>query len=48
MSTILYIALKLAKVIDEPNDWLNICHLVALDSIALVLLLHWWQRRSKA
>jgi len=46
LSTLLYIILKTAGIIDEPNDWINICHLLAMDSIATVLLMQWWQRRK--
>ncbi len=47
MGTLLYIICKLAKMVDEPNDWVHLTQLVALDSIAFVLLLHWWQQRRK-
>ncbi len=46
MSTLLYIILKSAGMVDEGNDWVNICQLLAMDSIAIVLLMQWWQRRK--
>ena len=37
MGTILYVILRLCKVIDFPNDVIIICFLLSLDSISLVL-----------
>ncbi len=46
LSTLLYVILKMSGTINEADDWVNICHLLAMDSIALVLLMQWWQRRK--
>lgn len=45
MGTICFIVLKAARVVDTPFDFPLLCLLMSLDSIALVNLLRYWQRK---
>jgi len=46
MGSIAYIVLVLLGKINHEDDLANICQLIAIDSIAFVLLLHWWSNRK--
>ncbi len=50
MGTILYIILRLAGYIDEPNDLVYLCFLVAVDQVfwVMLLLLRVLRRRQTA
>ena len=46
MGTFLYLTLRFAKLIDHDDDLINICQLVAIDSVAFsVMVLAWVMRR---
>jgi hypothetical protein len=48
MGTLLYLILKLMGRIDLPDDWVNLCHLVAIDSVALAILFNGFFRRGES
>lgn len=42
MGTFLYLILRVANYINHDDDLINICHLVAIDSVACsVMVLAW-------
>ena len=45
MGTILYILLHLIGVVDELQDWVNLCFLVALDQIFWIMVLQFIVQR---
>ena len=47
MGTLIYIILHLLGKVEHDDDWWNLCQLISMDSIAFVLLLHWWSNRRK-
>jgi len=47
MSTAIYVALKLFKIVDTEDDLLHICNFIALDSIALAVGFLGWVQLKK-
>ncbi|MEX2215846.1 MAG: hypothetical protein WD768_17170 [Phycisphaeraceae bacterium] len=47
MGTLLYLTLKVLGKINMDDDWLNVCHLLAIDSIAFSILIHGFLRRRR-
>ncbi len=47
MGTILFVILKLTKIVDTPHDWIILCFLLSLDSIAAKGI-HYIIRREKS
>ena len=49
MGTLLYFTLKVLGKINVEDDWVNICFLLAIDSIAIAIVFHALiGRRSKS